>query len=187
MPDTLEIVPYDPTWPDQFEAERRRLAATLGPLASRIDHHGSTSVPGLAAKPVIDIQVSVSPLHPLEPYLDPLRLLGYIHMPHADDAFAPFLHRPASWPHTHHVHLVEAGGEEERKTLAFRDYLRDHPEAMREYESLKRALAPNYSSRSDATRQAYADAKTEFITTITQKAFASGYPATKSLTSPPAR
>ena len=116
----IEIVPYDEAWPRLFAAERDRLSAALGPIALRIEHNGSTAVPGLAAKPVIDIQVSVARLQPLDRYAPALQRLGYVHLPHADDAFAPFFHRPAGWPHTHHVHVVEAGSAEERRTLAFR-------------------------------------------------------------------
>jgi GrpB-like predicted nucleotidyltransferase (UPF0157 family) len=172
----LEIVPYDPDWPRCFSTECDRIAAGLGALALRIDHHGSTSVPGLAAKPIIDIQVSVARLHPLDAYAPKLAHLGYVHVPHPDDAFCPFFHRPAAWPHTHHVHVVQAGGDEERRTLAFRDYLREHADAAREYEDLKRRLAPRYSAVEFASRQAYADAKTAFITRVTARALSEGYP-----------
>ena len=174
--DTLEIVPYDSAWPGAFAAERDRIAAVLGELAVRIDHHGSTSVPDLAAKPIIDIQVSVRRLDPIAEYGDRLRRLGYVHVPHLDDAFCPFFHRPAAWPHTHHVHVVRSGSTAERETLAFRDYLRDHPETAREYARLKRELAPRYSTATFESRQAYADAKTEFVTRITERALANGLP-----------
>jgi GrpB-like predicted nucleotidyltransferase (UPF0157 family) len=170
----LEIVPYDTKWPNVFSAERDRIAAVLGALALRIDHHGSTSVPGLAAKPIIDIQVSVERLHPIETYAPRFAQLGYVHLPHPDDAFCPFFHRPAAWPHTHHVHVVEAGGDEERRTLAFRDYLRDHSETAREYADLKRWLAPQYSATELSSHQAYADAKTAFITRVNARARAEG-------------
>ena len=176
MNDVLEIRPYDSRWVVEFEDERARLQAALGALAVRIDHHGSTAVPGLAAKPVIDIQISVRHLHPIEPYAERLVVLGYVHLPHPDDAFAPFFHRPAAWPHTHHIHVVRSGGEEEQKTLAFRDYLREHVDVAREYEALKKELAPRYSSSQFATRQAYADAKGEFIARVTRQALAEGYP-----------
>src|SRR5579871_3333339 len=146
-----------------FDRERARLAAALGAMALRIEHHGSTAVPGLAAKPIIDIQISVASLVPLQPLVDPLTRLGYVHVPHADDAFCPFLHRPSAWPHTHHVHLVEAGGAEERRTLAFRDHLRTHPDAAREYERLKRMLAARTDAADAASREAYAVGKTAFI------------------------
>lgn len=176
MTDALEIVPYDPRWPAEFAAERARILEALGSLALRIEHNGSTSVPGLAAKPVIDIQVSVARLAPLEPFEGPLGGIGYTHMPHPDDAFAPFFHRPARWPHTHHVHVVQAGGLEERKTLAFRDYLREHDEAAREYEALKRGLAGRFAAGGTESREAYANAKTDFVVRITDRALAMGLP-----------
>jgi len=172
----MEIAPYDPRWVAVFEIERDRIAAALGHLARRIDHHGSTSVPGLASKPIVDIQVSVAPLHPIEPFVRALATLGYVHVKHPDDAVCPFLHRPAEWPHTHHVHLVEAGGPEERRTLAFRDFLRNHSDAAREYESLKRKLAADQSAADPASREAYAQAKSEFIERIVRSALAAGFP-----------
>lgn len=176
MTAVLEIRPYDPDWPRQFEAERQRIAAALGALALRIDHNGSTAVPGLAAKPVIDIQISVGSLHPLAAYAARLAGIGYRHVPHADDAFCPFFHRPRDWPHTHHVHVVQAGGDEERRSLAFRDYLREHAEAVREYERLKRRLATQYSAAQPSEREAYAQAKGSFIEAVIAQALALGYP-----------
>ncbi len=176
MSEHLEIVPYDPRWPREFESERKRIAATLGELALRVDHKGSTAVPGLGAKPVIDIQISVEQLHPLEAYAAALARLGYKHLPDPDDAFCPFFYRPSDWPHTHHVHVVQAGGDEERRILAFRDYLREHSSVAREYEEVKRRLAPQYSAAEFSSRQAYADAKGEFINRITRVALAGGHP-----------
>ena len=155
-----------------FSTEKLRLEQVLGSAALRVEHHGSTSVPGLAAKPIIDIQVSVATLQPLDPYVRVLATLGYIHMPHADDARCPFFHRPAAWPHTHHVHLVEAGGVEEMRTLAFRDYLRASPEIAAEYESLKRRLASEADASMSAGREAYAAAKSDFVERVTRAALA---------------
>lgn len=176
MNQDLEIVPYDSRWPREFQLEHDRIAAVLGNVAVRIDHNGSTAVPGLAAKPIIDIQISVGCLQPMEPYSRGLAQLGYVHLPHADDSFCPFFYRPAGWPHTHHVHVVEAGGDEERRTLAFRDYLREHPALAREYEVLKRSLAPRFSATEFASRQAYADAKGPFVETVIRRALLEGYP-----------
>jgi len=162
----IEIVPYDPQWPHAFEGERERIQAALGSLALRIDHNGSTAVPGLAAKPIIDIQVSVARLEPLESFAAPLARIGYVHVPGQDDTWCPFFHRPRDWPHTHHVHVVEAGGAEERRTLAFRDHLRANPDAAREYEALKRGLAAAHGGGSAESREAYAVAKTTFIERI---------------------
>ena len=172
----LEIASYDPRWVSEFEAERKRLLETLGGIARRIDHNGSTSVPGLDAKPIIDIQVSVERLQPLGIYAEPLATLGYLHVPHADDAFCPFFHRPQEWPHTHHVHVVEFGGAEERRTLAFRDYLREHPDAAKKYASLKRQLAALVDAADSSSRETYANAKSDFIEGIVRIAMTEGYP-----------
>jgi GrpB-like predicted nucleotidyltransferase (UPF0157 family) len=176
MHQVLEIVPYDPAWPKAFAAERDRIAAALGNQGIRIDHNGSTSVPGLAAKPIIDIQISVRDLQPIAGYGAPLARLGYVHVPHPDDSFSPFFHWPAGWPHAYHVHVVEAGGSEERRTLAFRDYLREHSGVAREYEELKRGLAPLHRAMPFRSQQAYADAKTGFVTRMTEQALSVGLP-----------
>src|SRR5262249_50268198 len=109
----------------------------------------------------------------LEAFATPLEALGYIHVPHPDDAFCPFFHRPARWPHTHHVHVVQAGGMEERRTLAFRDYLCHHNASAREYEELKRRLMAELGPNDAASREAYAVWKTKFVERIIALALAS--------------
>lgn len=172
----FKVVPYDSRWPDRYGAEQARLAAGLGATAVRIEHVGSTSVPGLAAKPVIDIQISVSPLHPLGPLIAVMGNLAYRHRSHPDDATYPCFHRPHDWPHSHHVHLCEAGGEEEQRHLAFRDYLRDHPEDAREYAALKRRLVPLHSAADADSRNAFSEAKSGFIEPLIERAIELGYP-----------
>ncbi len=172
----IEIASYDSDWPQQFEAEAARIRAALGATALRIDHNGSTSIPGMRAKPVIDIQISVATLQPLATFGDTLAAIGYHHVPHPDDAFCPFFHRPADWPHTHHVHVVEHGGIEERRTLAFRDYLRDHDAAAREYERIKIELAGRLVGADHESRESYARAKSAFIERIVDRALEGGYP-----------
>jgi len=172
----IEIVASDPSWPAAFEAEAARIRTALGTMALRIDHHGSTAVPGLRAKPVIDIQVSVAALQPIATYLEPLTAIGYTHLPHADDTVCPFFHRPERWPHTHHIHVVESGGLEERRTLAFRDYLRDHRDAAHDYEQLKQALAARLGGDTAVAREAYAQGKSQFIDEIVARALSTGYP-----------
>ena len=176
MSQRLQIMPYDPSWAFEFETERDRISRALGQLARRIDHNGSTAVPGLEAKPIIDIQVSVEKLNPIRAYAEPLAGLGYRHAPHSDDAVCPFFHRPSEWPHSHHIHVVESGGVEERRTLAFRDYLRDHSDVAHEYGLLKRQLVALYDAAKPADRERYASAKTEFINRVVQIALAQGYP-----------
>lgn len=176
MVERLQICPYNPAWALEFQAERARIAGALGEIAERIEHNGSTAVPGLAAKPIIDIQISVAVLQPIVAYAEPLAALGYVHVPHADDAFCPFFHRPRSWPHTHHVHVVEAGGEEERRTLAFRDFLCEHNDVAREYAALKKQLAAASDAAGASSREAYANAKSAFVERVVRMACAAGYP-----------
>jgi GrpB-like predicted nucleotidyltransferase (UPF0157 family) len=139
-------------------------------------HHGSTAVPGLDAKPIIDIQVSVQQLQPIRRYAEPLATLGYVHVSHVDDAVCPFFHRPREWPHTYHVHVVESGGQEERRTLAFRDFLREHSDIASEYVALKKRLAASIDAADTSSREAYAWAKSEFIERVLQTALGAGYP-----------
>ncbi len=174
--DPIRIVSYDPRWADEFEVEAARVRQGLSPAALRVDHVGSTAVPGLAAKPVIDIQVSVALLTPLKPHVVRLVALGYTHVAHPDDATYPFFHRPSTWPHAFHLHLCEVGGPEELRHLAFCEYLRDHPHVACSYAAEKRRLASRFSSSGFKSRNAYADAKSAFIEPLIQRALELGYP-----------
>ena len=161
------IAPYDPAWPGQFAEEAERIHQEFGDLALRIEHVGSTSVPGLAAKPVIDIQVSVPALEPRDLYYTRLVNLGYTHFPLGDfDLVYPFFKRPPDWPSTHHAHLCVVGSEQERVHLAFRDYLRRHPAVAAEYASLKRHLAPAHEGLTMESQERYSLSKTAFVHSV---------------------
>jgi len=167
----IVIVPYDAGWPAQFESEARRIAACFGAEALRIEHVGSTSVPGLASKPVIDIQVSVSALDRRELHLGLMRQLGYTHFALGEfDRVYPFFKRPETWPSTHHVHLCEAGSEQERMHLQFRDYLRQHPPVAAEYEALKRLLASRFDGLTLQSQEGFSLAKGDFVRRVLQEA-----------------
>jgi len=110
----IAIVPYDASWPEKYAIEADAIRSAVRG-AVLVEHVGSTSVPGLAAKPVIDIQVSVPALDSLSPYLRPLARIGYTHVPLGNfDAVYPFFAKPMTWPSTHHVHLCVVGSEQER-------------------------------------------------------------------------
>ena len=171
----IVISDYDAKWPVLFEEEAHRLRTAFGSVALRIEHVGSTSVPGLAAKPVIDIQVSVASLVPHGRYVDTMATLGYRHVALGDfDLVYPFFHRPAEFPGTHHVHLCDAGGEQEWQHLAFRNYLRSHARVAREYEALKRELARAHDGETLQSGQVYSLAKSEFVANVLRAAMASG-------------
>jgi GrpB-like predicted nucleotidyltransferase (UPF0157 family) len=174
----IEISAYQPVWPQRFGKEAAQLQAGLGPVALRIEHVGSTAVPGLAAKPVIDIQVSVASLLPHGRYVEVMAGLGYTHVAFGDfDLVYPFFHKSAQWPSTHHVHLCEAGGELERKHLMFRDHLRAHPQVAAQYEALKRVLARSHDADTPQAMEAYSLAKAEFIGQVLRAAQALAMPA----------
>lgn len=167
----IQIVPYDPSWPRRFEAEAGRIAEGLGAWAVRIEHVGSTAVAGLAAKPVVDIQVSVPSLHSRELICEPLARLGYVHVPVGDfDLVYPFFQKPSTWPSTHHVHVCEMGSEQEAKHLAFRDYLRGHPREAEAYVELKRRLAALHSGTTLESREGYSLGKSEFVASVLARA-----------------
>ena len=173
----ITIVPYDSAWPALFAAEAAVIRQTLGDSVLRIEHVGSTSVPGLAAKPVVDMQVSVRSLEPLSRYLVLLGRIGYTHASLGPfDLVYPLFQKPNEWPSTHHVHLCVIGSEQERNHIAFRDYLRTHPSVAGEYLKIKRALAAVNHGTTLESRERYSLSKTEFVVSVLKRAFTEGYP-----------
>jgi GrpB-like predicted nucleotidyltransferase (UPF0157 family) len=156
----VHIVPYDPGWPARFEAERRLLAEAVGPwlAAGSIEHIGSTAVPGLAAKPVIDIMAGVESLSASSPSLVILERYSYCYAPYRSDVMH-WLCKPGPELRTHHLHLVPIGSPLWMEQLAFRDHLRAHPDVALEYAALKYRLAEAH--RYD--REAYTTAKAPFV------------------------
>jgi GrpB-like predicted nucleotidyltransferase (UPF0157 family) len=123
----VEIVPYDASWPDQFTQEAAFLQRALAPwLAGPIEHIGSTAIPGLAAKPVIDIMAGVDTLDASRPAIATLTDLGYCYFPYRPDSEHWFC-KPSPAFRTHHLHLVRVESSQWREALAFRDYQRTHP------------------------------------------------------------
>lgn len=158
MNDPITVVPYDAAWPTRFRVESQLLRIALNDLEPRIEHIGSTSVPGLAAKPIIDILVGVQDLPGSRACFGDLRRLGYLYAPYRADEMHWFC-KPHPSRRTHHLHLVPTNSPRFREELAFRDHLRSHPRAASEYGALKRRLAVEF--RHD--REAYAAAKGAFI------------------------
>jgi GrpB-like predicted nucleotidyltransferase (UPF0157 family) len=155
---TLQVVPYDERWPARFEELRSRLENALGALSARIEHVGSTAVPGLAAKPKIDVDIVVRSREELPAAIARLAEIGFGHQ---GDLGIPGreVFRGPDGGDTYHVYVCVDGAQPLREHLAFRDYLRAHPETAEEYGRLKRDLAARL--RSD--RDAYTRAKTTFV------------------------
>jgi GrpB-like predicted nucleotidyltransferase (UPF0157 family) len=159
------IVPYDSSWPGRFARLGTALRNALGATALRIDHIGSTAVPGLASKPVIDIQISVASLGPLDAYQVPLAGLGYRFHPDNPDLTKRFFREPAGERRTH-IHVREIGSWSEQLALLFRDYLRAHAEDADRYAELKYRLAAAYGR----DREGYTEAKGPLIWKIVANA-----------------
>lgn len=167
----IEIAPYDPEWPVRFEEERETLRRVLAPwLAGPIEHIGSTAVPGLAAKPVIDIMAGVASLEASRPAIAAAAGIGYCYFPYRPDREHWFC-KPSPAFRTHHLHLVPMNSSQWVRTMAFRDYLRTHAGVANEYETLKRTLA----ARFQFDREAYTEAKHPFIDLVVERALANGH------------
>jgi putative glutamine amidotransferase len=159
----FELVDADPRWVTLFEQEADRIRRALGDIAVRIDHVGSTAVPGLAAKPVIDVQVSVASLVPRDAWRDPLVAAGYSYRLDPSSVEHEFLCRNApDGTRLVNVHVCPAGSTWERRHLAFRDHLRAHAGDREAYAALKRTLAADHPG----DVHTYSDAKTSFIRRI---------------------
>ncbi|HYZ28026.1 MAG TPA: GrpB family protein [Thermoleophilaceae bacterium] len=162
----VRIVAYARTWPVQAERELRRIKNAVGDVAVALEHVGSTAVPGLAAKPIIDLQLSVDAIEPRERYVVPLEGLGYLFVPAPESPDYHFFAKPPERPRTHHLHVCESGSDHEFRHLAVRDFLRDHPDEAARYAALKREVV----ARHPQDRLAYIDGKGEYLTALERRA-----------------
>jgi GrpB-like predicted nucleotidyltransferase (UPF0157 family) len=152
-------VPYDEAWPVRYAEERAALLAAIGDwVLGGVHHVGSTAVPGLDAKPTIDILVGVRDLQEARLSFDRLGALGYLYAPYRASEMHWFC-KPDPSRRTHHLHLVATDSARFRDELAFRDHLRGHPDVAEEYARLKRRLANAF----EHDREAYTAAKADFI------------------------
>ncbi len=162
------VVAYDPKWPALYDEEKSRILAALAKREACLEHFGSTSIPGLAAKPVIDIAMGIQQLDQASQYITVLESLGYVYMPELEAELPErrFLWRVAPGGQRYHISLTEIHRPVWEQPLAFRDYLRLHPEAAAEYGKLKEKLA----AQSGSDIGAYIYGKTEFVERILQAA-----------------
>ena len=174
MPSPIRIVKYDPNWPQQFEDERTKVIETVDGRISTVIHMGSTSVPGLCAKPIVDIMAGGSGRSDAEALLPPLADLGYNDVTEIEDNDEWFYclgrapEKPGESLRYFHLHLMCEDSREWRRHVDFRNYLRLHPETAAEYCALKRSLAEWFRNK----REAYTESKTRFIREIEARAAA---------------
>lgn len=155
----VRLSPYDGRWPQLFERERDALELAIGDWASGGIHHvGSTAVPGLEAKPIVDILVGVEDLDTSRSCFEPLADLEYLYAPYLPDEMHWFC-KPNPSRRTHHLHLVPTASRRFADELAFRDRLRAEPGLAADYATLKHQLAVRFAG----DREAYTDAKADFV------------------------
>lgn len=164
----IEVVEYDPSWPVKFEAERALLAAALAPwLVGRIEHIGSTAVPNLAAKPVIDIMAPVHNMEESRTAIAAATRVGYVYHPYKAQVMHWFC-KPSASHRTHHLHLVPFDSPLWHERLKFRDALRQNARLASEYAAFKKLLAEKYAT----DREAYTEAKEPFIRRVLSEVMA---------------
>lgn len=165
---TVVIGDYDPQWPVSYKEENDRIQAVIGHQIVAIEHVGSTAVPGLGAKPIIDIMVAVRRLTDADECVEPLTSIGYEYVPEYENEIPErrYFHKGPQGARTHHLHMVELGSDFWDRHLLFRNFLRKHPEVARQYYQLKQELATTYAS----DRRAYTEAKASFIESVVAKA-----------------
>jgi GrpB-like predicted nucleotidyltransferase (UPF0157 family) len=169
MSEEVVIVDYNPRWPARYEEEKASILALIGEYVVGIHHVGSTSVPGLGAKPIIDVMIGIRDLAFVENCVSPLQSLEYEYLGEYGIPGRHYFRKPAAGGiehRTHHIHMMQTDHSQWRRHLLFRDYLRSHPEDAKRYEFLKRELAIRFG----ADREGYTDAKTEFVEDILAKA-----------------
>lgn len=168
--DEIKLVPYDPTWPMQYAAEIARVLAALpGDLIIAVEHFGSTAISGLPAKPIIDILIAARSVGEARAVaVGRLDSLGYAFWPDNPKTDRLFFVKglpPSAPQRTHHIHMTEIDGEMWQR-LIFRDYLRAHPDEAARYAALKHDLATRHSQ----DREAYTDAKSDYVDGVLAKA-----------------
>lgn len=161
----ITVIDYDPAWPMVYEELRANIWAVVGEFASRIEHIGSTSIPGLAAKPIIDMSVVVTEPGDVEKAIKALAKLGYAHQGNLGVEGREAFSCPESLP-KHHLYVCQEVSLALRNHLIFRDHLLSHPEQALAYGKLKQQLAAEFSHDIDA----YIDGKTDFIAGILRSA-----------------
>eukprot|EP01089_Gocevia_fonbrunei_P003114 TRINITY_DN12998_c0_g1_i1.p1 TRINITY_DN12998_c0_g1~~TRINITY_DN12998_c0_g1_i1.p1 ORF type:complete len:172 (+),score=25.10 TRINITY_DN12998_c0_g1_i1:193-708(+) len=160
------VVRYNEEWPKEFEKEKNVIQECLGDSISLIEHFGSTSVPGMWAKPIIDMQAVLKSMSPSEEILTSLKKIGYIHRPTIDVSTEEYIRFDKGDPIvTHCLHLRNRRGEQ---SVAYRDYLRQHPEDVERYSQVKLQILQN----PNITMKEYRAQKTSIIQEIAAKAYA---------------
>lgn len=163
----VTVYPYDKTWPKEYEKERKILSKLLKNFDCKIEHVGSTSIPGLSAKPIIDIAIGCQDEKIIIEVANTLGEAGYDMLDSLETKGEILARKGAPECRTHYIHIQKLGSEYWNEFIYFKRYMLDHPEAVKEYEKLKCELSVKYASE----RKKYTAAKNDFITSILEKAY----------------
>ena len=162
----VELVPHNPDWSHQADEESRRILEGLSIPIIGIYHIGSTSVPGIKAKPILDLVMEVENLEDVIQAGDEFEKLGYVNKGEFGIPGRQFFTMDTSGERTHHLHVFQQGHPDIERHTVFRDYLRANPDAAREYEKLKETLAKRFPKQSGN----YTEAKSDFILSMDEVA-----------------
>ena len=162
MPRTIRVVPYNPNWPDMYRQEARQIVKALSGQIILIHHIGSTAIPGIKSKPIIDCLIEISQIEEMDAYNPAMIALGY--KPRGENGISGrrYFVKGSAEVHTYHLHVFQIGHQQIARHLNFRDYLRAQPEQAQSYSKLKEKLAQKFPYDSVA----YTEGKNEFIQTI---------------------
>jgi GrpB-like predicted nucleotidyltransferase (UPF0157 family) len=163
----VEVVPHDPKWQEAFKVESKRVTDALGKNVAAVHHIGSTAIPRIYAKPIIDLLVEVKEIVKVDEQNTPMESLGYEVMGEFGISGRRFFRKDnKEGIRTHHIHIFTIGSDQVKRHLAFRDYMIAHPEDAQSYSELKQRLAREYPTNIDG----YMDGKDGFIREIDKKA-----------------
>lgn len=166
MERVIRVVAHDPQWSEQFEQEAEELTAIFGQEIVAVHHIGSTAIPGILAKPIIDVLVEVQDIERIDTFNQEMIERGYLPKGEFGIAGRRFFIKGAEESRSHHIHVFQTGDPEFERHLAFRDYLRVHPEEAQAYSRLKQALARRFPHDING----YTAGKDDFIKEIERKA-----------------
>lgn len=167
MDAAIIISPYNDEWAIEFQKESKKIMGAIGDKVISIEHIGSTSVPGLGAKSLIDMMVAINNIDDADTLIEPLARLGYEFVPKTEFPKRRFFRRGEWRAGTHHLHVYEQNSIEWQENILFREYLRRDPETVKQYQRLKEELAAKFRNN----RVAYTQGKADFIRSIIDTAW----------------
>jgi GrpB-like predicted nucleotidyltransferase (UPF0157 family) len=162
----VELKPHNPKWRELYEEEEVLVSKAVSAFLIEIQHIGSTAIPGIMAKPIIDIALAIDSLENVEKIIKPLEEIGYTYRGEAGIPHRHLFVKGSEDFRTHHMHVMHRSHYEWKKHIVFRDYLRKHPKEAKEYSNLKLKLEKEFKE----DRESYTESKSEFIESILEKA-----------------